>query len=215
LKYAPSDGRVAPMLQAQMGNAMAMYHEGNRALQDQFGSRALADRLADKLWRDRFKDADKAFIESAGFFFLATANRQGEPDCSFKGGAPGFVKILAPDLLVFPDYDGNGMFKSLGNIRVNPSVGLLFIAMTEKPQRLRVNGRANVVEDDPLLQRFSGAQLLVRLTPTDIFPNCPRYIPDLRSGEPSPYVPCAGAPPQEPAWKGFDDFKDVVPRRRA
>jgi predicted pyridoxine 5'-phosphate oxidase superfamily flavin-nucleotide-binding protein len=194
---------------------MAMYHAGNRELQDRFGSRALADRLADKLWRDRFTDADKAFIEGSGFFFLATANQDGEPDCSFKGGAPGFVQVPAPDLLVFPDYDGNGMFKSLGNIRTNPSVGLLFIAMSEKPQRLRVNGRATIVEDDPLLQRFPGGQLLVRLTPTDIFPNCPRYIPDLRLGAPSPYVPCAGAAPKEPAWKGFDDFKDVVPPRRA
>jgi uncharacterized protein len=194
---------------------MAMYHTGNRELQDRFGSRALADRLAEKLWRDRFTDSDKAFIESAGYFFLATANRDGEPDCSFKGGAPGFVQVPAPDLLVFPDYDGNGMFKSLGNMRVNPSVGLLFIAMGEKPQRLRVNGRAEIVEDDPLLARFAGGQLLVRLTPTDIFPNCPRYIPDLRSGTPSAYVPCAGVPPREPAWKGFADFKDVVPPRRA
>jgi predicted pyridoxine 5'-phosphate oxidase superfamily flavin-nucleotide-binding protein len=194
---------------------MAMYHAGNRALQDRFGSRALADRLADKTWRDRFKDADKAFIESVGFFFLATANRQGEPDCSFKGGAPGFVQVPAPDLLMFPDYDGNGMFKSLGNIRDNPSVGLLFIAMSEKPQRLRVNGRAVVMEEDPLMERFSGSQLLVKVTPTDIFPNCPRYIPDLPAGAPSPYVPCAGMPAKEPAWKGFDDFKDVVPPRRA
>jgi predicted pyridoxine 5'-phosphate oxidase superfamily flavin-nucleotide-binding protein len=194
---------------------MAMYHTGNRALQDRFGSRALADRLTDKLWRERFKDSDKAFIESVGFFFLATANRQCEPDCSFKGGAPGFVQVPAPDLLVFPDYDGNGMFKSLGNIRDNPSVGLLFIAMGEKPQRLRVNGRAVVVEDDPLMVRFPGSQLLVKVTPTDIFPNCPRYIPDLPAGQPSPYIPCAGVPAKEPAWKGFDDFKDVVPPRWA
>jgi predicted pyridoxine 5'-phosphate oxidase superfamily flavin-nucleotide-binding protein len=194
---------------------MTMYHAGNRALQDQFGARALADRLADKLWRDRFKDSDKAFIESVGFFFLATANRKGEPDCSFKGGAPGFAKVLAPDLLVFPDYDGNGMFKSLGNIRVNPSVGLLFIAMNEKPQRLRVNGRAAIAEDDPLMSEFPGSQLLIRVTPTDIFPNCPRYIPDLPAGTPSQYISCAGAAPPEPAWKSFDDFKDVVPPRRA
>src|SRR5258708_558421 len=167
-----------------MGNAMAMYHAGNRELQDPFGSRALADRLAAKTWRDRFKDTDKAFIEGAGFFFLATANRDGEPDCSFKGGAPGFVQVPAPDLLVFPDYDGNGMFKSLGNIRVNPSVGLLFIAMNEKPQRLRVNGRAVIVEDDPLLRRFPGGQLMVRVTPPEIFPNCPRYIPNLAAGAP-------------------------------
>ena len=194
---------------------MAMYHAGNRDLQDQFGSRALADRLADKLRRDRFKESDKAFIESVGFFFLATANHEGEPDCSFKGGAPGFVQVPAPDLLVFPDYDGNGMFKSLGNISVNPSVGLLFISLDEKPQRLRVNGRATIVTDDPLMSRSAGSQLMVRVTPTDIFPNCPRYIPDLPGHAPSPYVPCAGAPPKEPAWKSFDDFKDVVPPRRA
>lgn len=99
---------------------MAMYHSGNRDLQDQFGSTQLADRLVEKLWRDRFKDEDKAFIESVGFFFLATADGQGRPDCSFKGGPPGFVRIAAPDLLIFPDYDGNGMFKSLGNIKANP-----------------------------------------------------------------------------------------------
>jgi hypothetical protein len=194
---------------------MAMYHTGNRELQDRFGARALADRLTEKLWRDRFKDSDKAFIESVGFFFLATANPQGEPDCSFKGGANGFVKVTAPDLLVFPDYDGNGMFKSLGNIRANPRVGLLFIAMNEKPQRLRVNGRAVIVEEDPLMAEFPGSQLMIRVTPTDIFPNCPRYIPDLPAGVPSRYIPCAGAAPQEPAWKDFTDFKDVVPPRRA
>ncbi len=193
---------------------MTMYHAGNRELQDQFGSRALAERLVDKTWRDRFKDSDKAFIESVGFFFLATANRQGEPDCSFKGGAPGFVKVPAPDLLVFPDYDGNGMFKSLGNIRVNPHVGLLFIAMTEKPQRLRVNGRAVIVDDEAVIGQLAGAQLLIRVTPTDIFPNCPRYIPNLPAGAASEYIPRAGAPSKEPAWKGFDDFKDVVPPRR-
>ena len=191
-----------------------MYHEGNRALQDAFGSRALADRLEDKLKRDRFTPDDAAFIESVGFFFLATADAQGRPDCSFKGGPPGFVRIAAPDLLVWPDYDGNGMFKSLGNIAANPHVGLLFIAMGEAPKRLRINGRAEVVEDDPLMAQVPGAQLLVRLTPTDIFPNCPRYVPDMRLVEPSAYVPAAGIPPLEPKWKSFEMFADVVPPRR-
>jgi hypothetical protein len=107
------------------------------------------------------------------------------------------------------------MFKSLGNIRVNPGVGLLFIAMSEKPQRLRVNGHAVIVEDDPLMSQLPGSQLLIRVTPTDIFPNCPRYIPNLPAAEPSQHIPCAGVAPVEPAWKGFDDFKDVVPPRRA
>jgi predicted pyridoxine 5'-phosphate oxidase superfamily flavin-nucleotide-binding protein len=194
---------------------MGMYHEGSRALQDEFASRALADRLVERLWRDRFKDEDKALIEAASFFFVASADPQGRPDCSFKGGAPGFVRVVAPDLLVYPDYDGNGMFKTLGNIRVNPHVGLLFISMDEKPYRLRINGRASIAAGDPSIAEFPGAQLLIEVRPEHIFPNCPRYIPNLKTGEVSKYAPCRGVPPVEPAWKGFADFKDVVRPRRA
>jgi hypothetical protein len=128
-----------------------MYHPGNRELQDRFQSTALADRLLEKTHRTRFSESDKGFIESLPFFFLATADPEGRPDCSFKGGTPGFVRVIASDLLVFPDYDGNGMFKSLGNIRSNPHVGLLFIAMGDKPKRLRVSGSAELSFDDPLL----------------------------------------------------------------
>ena len=191
-----------------------MYHEGNRALQDAFGSRALADRLDEKLRHDRFTEADAAFIAAQPFFFLATADADGRPDCSFKGGPPGFAYVAAPDLLVFPDYDGNGMFKSLGNIAANPHVGLLFIAMGEKAGRLRVNGRAEVVTDDPAMAHLPGAQLLVKVTPADIFPNCPRYIPRMTTEAPSPYAPAADAEPLEPKWKAFPDFADVVPPRR-
>lgn len=192
-----------------------MFHEGNRELQDAFGSRALADRLDEKLRHDRFTEADAAFIQAQTFFFLATADAEGRPDCSFKGGPAGFARIAAPDLLVFPDYDGNGMFKSLGNIAANPHVGLLFIAMGERPGRLRVNGRAEVVRDDPSMADVPGAQLLVKVTPIDIFPNCPRYIPKMTLEEASPYVPAADAEPVEPKWKAFPDFADVVPPRRA
>jgi predicted pyridoxine 5'-phosphate oxidase superfamily flavin-nucleotide-binding protein len=193
---------------------MPMYHEGNRGLQDAFGSRALADRLAEKVRRDLFTDDDAAFVAAQTFFFLATADREGRPDCSFKGGPPGFARVSAPDLLVFPDYDGNGMFKSLGNIAVNPHVGLLFIAMGEAPRRLRVNGRAEVVRDDPAMAAIPGAQLLIKVTPTDIFPNCPRYIPKMTLEAPSSYAPQVGEPPVEPGWKSFADFADVVPPRR-
>jgi predicted pyridoxine 5'-phosphate oxidase superfamily flavin-nucleotide-binding protein len=190
-----------------------MYHEGNRELQDRFGSRALADRLEAVIRRDRFTDDDKAFIEAQCFFFLATADGEGRPDCSYKGGAPGFVRVATPDLLIFPDYDGNGMFKSLGNLAVNPHVGLLFLAVGEAPKRLRVNGRASLVLDDPLMAEFAGAQALVRVTPEDIFPNCPRYIPQLQVIQPSEYAPCAGKAPVEPKWKEFETFRDVVPPR--
>jgi predicted pyridoxine 5'-phosphate oxidase superfamily flavin-nucleotide-binding protein len=192
-----------------------MYHDGQRELQDRFGSRALADRLDEKLRRERFNAADKAFVEESPFFFLATADASGQPDCSFKGGLPGFVQIAAPDLLIFPDYDGNGMFRSLGNIRANPKVGLLFMRIGEKPGRLRINGAAEIAFEDPSLAAFPGAQMLIKVTPTDIFPNCPRYIPRLEMIEPSVFAPRPATPPVEPAWKGFDDFKDVVPPRRA
>ena len=193
---------------------MPHYHQGNRDLQDDFGSRALADRLAERLGRVSFNEADATFIAAQPFFFLATADAEGRPDCSFKGGAPGFARVISPDLMVFPDYDGNGMFKSLGNIVANPHVGLLFIAMGERPARLRVNGRAEVVSDDPLMAEIPGAQLLVKVTPTDIFPNCPRYIPDLAQAAASADAPVAGVSPVEPRWKTYPDFVDVTPPRR-
>lgn len=190
-----------------------MYHDGNRQLQDRFNSRPIADRL-EKFTRSLFTTDDKTFIENASYFFLATADAQGRPDCSFKGGPPGFVRIVGPSELAFPDYDGNGMFKSLGNTLVNAEVGLLFIAMHGKPQRLRVNGRATVAHDEALIAETVGAQLIVRVAARAIFPNCPRYIPTMQLSEPSIYAPRAGHEPPEPAWKSFDDFKDCVPPRQ-
>src|ERR1700757_4489788 len=137
-------------------NASAMYNEGSRQLQDRFHARALADRMVERIVHDRFSDEDRAFIESRQLFFLATADADGHPDCSYKGGVPGFVRVVDPATLAFPSYDGNGMFKSLGNILVNPQVGLLFIDF-EQPKRLRVNGRASIRDDDPLLGEFAGA----------------------------------------------------------
>jgi len=191
-----------------------MFHDGNRRLQDEFDSRRIADRLVEKLTHFAFTDADRRLIEGTMFFFLATADDRGRPDCSFKGGQPGFVRVVGESELVFPDYDGNGMFKSLGNIMVNPEVGLLFIDMGEKPRRLRVNGAAKVSRDDPLMQRFAGAQLLVRVKAHAIFPNCPRYIAQPGSGDPSKYAPRPDYAPPEPAWKNFDDFRDCIHPRQ-
>jgi predicted pyridoxine 5'-phosphate oxidase superfamily flavin-nucleotide-binding protein len=191
-----------------------MYHDGNRRLQDQFDSRRISDRLEEKLTRAAFTADDKAFIESAIYFFIATADAQGRPDCSFKGGPPGFVRVTADSELAFPDYDGNGMFKSLGNALVNPNVGLLFIDLHERPRRLRINGTATVSRDDPLIGATVGAQMIVRVTARAIFPNCPRYIPKMQLVEPSIYAPKAGCDPVEPAWKGFDMFKGYVHPRQ-
>jgi predicted pyridoxine 5'-phosphate oxidase superfamily flavin-nucleotide-binding protein len=191
-----------------------MYHDGNRRLQDQFDSRRISDRLEEKLTRTQFTPNDKDFIESVPYFFLATADAGGRPDCSYKGGMPGFVRITGPSELAFPDYDGNGMFKSLGNILVNPSIGMLFIAMHGKTQRLRVNGEAKVSDSDPLLVQTVGAQLIVRVAVRAIFPNCPRYIPTMQLIEPSIYAPRADCEAPEPAWEDFADFKEYVHPRQ-
>lgn len=189
------------------------YHAGNRALQDAFDSRRIADRL-EQLKRTEFTPDDKAFIEGSIYFFLATADAEGQPDCSFKGGPAGFVRVTGPSELAFPDYDGNGMFKSLGNVTVNPQVALLFIALHGAPRRLRVNGVARIDRADPLMASTVGAQLIVRVEAHAIFPNCPRYIPSLEVAQESVYVPRPGEEPVEPAWKSFDIFKDDIHPRQ-
>jgi predicted pyridoxine 5'-phosphate oxidase superfamily flavin-nucleotide-binding protein len=187
------------------------YHAGMRELQDRFDTRRLADRLDEKLARRDFSDEDRAFIESRPLFFLATADGRGRPDCSFKGGAPGFVRVTGEAELSFPSYDGNGMFRSLGNLLANPAVALLFIDF-ERPSRLRVNGSASAAADDPLLASFAGAQLIVRVRAERIFPNCPGYIHRMTMAEPSPYVPREGYTPPVPKWKRFEEFADALAR---
>ena len=145
------------------------YHVGMRGLQDRFDTRRLADRLVDKLSRTEFTDEDRAFVESRTLFFIATADGDGRPDCSYKGGAAGFVRVTDVNEVAFPSYDGNGMFRSLGNVLVNPAIALLFIDF-EQPRRLRVNGTSFIQLDDPLLEQFAGAQLIVRVRATHIFP---------------------------------------------
>ena len=188
------------------------YHAGMRELQDRFDARRLADRLDEKLGRSEFSAEDRELIESRELFFLATADAEGRPDCSYKGGDAGFVRVTGASELAFPSYDGNGMFRSLGNVLANPAVALLFIDF-ERPRRLRVNGRATFSSDDALRREFEGAQLVVRVRAERIFPNCPRYIHRMSVAERSPYVPRAGYTPPEPRWKSFDIFRDVLPRK--
>ncbi|MCD6041407.1 MAG: pyridoxamine 5-phosphate oxidase family protein [Burkholderiales bacterium] len=185
---------------------MSHYHERARELQDRFDTRRLADRLAEQLSRTAFTEEDRAFIESRMMFFLATADAQGRPDCSYKGGMPGFVRVTGPSELSFPSYDGNGMFRTLGNILANPGVGMLFLDF-DQPRRLRVNGKATVTESNG---EFEGAQLVVRVQAEAIFPNCPRYLHRMQLVEPSVYAPRPGHEPPEPGWK--QRFKDVLPK---
>lgn len=189
------------------------YHAGMRALQDRFDTRRLADRLDERLGRAAFTEQDRAFIESRPLFFLATADAQGRPDCSYKGGVPGFVRVTGPAELEFPSYDGNGQFRSLGNLAVNGALGLLFIDF-ESPKRLRVNGRAQLLDDADALARHHGALLVVRVQAQRIFPNCPRYIHPSAATTLSADAPRPGHVPPPAAWKAMPMLADVLPRQR-
>ena len=189
---------------------MATYHDGNRRLQDRFDTRRLADRIDQRLVRDSMDDDDRAFIERMDMFFLATADAGCSPTCSYKGGDPGFVRVLDDQTIAFPVYDGNGMYLSAGNTLVNPNVGLLFIDF-EGRKRMRLNGVASVHDDDPLLGEYPEAQLVVRVRATQVFPNCARYIHRYRLEERSRFVPGAERCTPIPAWKTSDWASDVLP----
>src|SRR2546425_12978133 len=125
------------------------YHDGSRRLQESFDTRRLADRLDERfIQRPAIEPEDKQFIESMDMFFLATADAEGRPQCSYKGGDPGFVRVVDEHTIVFPNYDGNGMYLSAGNALVNAHVGLLFIDF-ERRKRMRLNGIASQSGDDP------------------------------------------------------------------
>jgi uncharacterized protein len=189
------------------------YHEGSRALQDQFDTRRLADRLDERFLSHPLIDAEaRAFIERMDMFFLATADAGGRPQCSYKGGDPGFVRVLDEHTIAFPNYDGNGMYLSLGNVLHNPHVGLLFIDFTPaRPSRLRVNGIANIDKSDELIDDDPGAQFIVRVHATQVFPNCPRYIHRMALIERSRFVPRADRETPIPEWKRSNWACDVLP----
>jgi predicted pyridoxine 5'-phosphate oxidase superfamily flavin-nucleotide-binding protein len=178
------------------------YHDGSRELQDRFDTRRLADRLEARTVREVIRPEDREFIERMDMFFLATADAAGQPQCSYKGGDPGFIRVLDERTLAFPNYDGNGMYLSLGNVLVNPNVGMLLIDFTaERPSRMRIEGTAKIAENDQLAWEYPGAQFVVRVQVQRVFPNCPRYIHRMALVERSPYVPRNGAPPPVPEWK--------------
>ena len=188
----------------------SMYHAGSRELQDRWDTRRLADRLEAVKVHDRFTADDRELIERLDMFFLATADAEGRPTCSYKGGDAGFVRVLDDRTLAFPNYDGNGMYLSMGNVAANPAVGLLFVDF-ERQRRVRVDGTASISGDDALLGRYPEAQFVVRVVARRIYPNCPRYIHRYQRVERSSFVPTAGQPTPTPGWKLADWAVDVLP----
>ncbi len=190
----------------------SFFSDQHRKLQDQFDSRALADTLEAVTVQPVIDELAKVFIESRAFFFLSTVNHDGHPTVSHKGGAPGFVRVADPTTLVFPSYDGNGMFLSMGNIVGDRRIGLLFIDF-ETPHRVRVHAHAEVLDTGPLLDLYPGADLVVRATVTESFINCPRYITRQASSEPGVHVPDENGQAPLADWKRIDLLQDVLPTR--
>ena len=185
------------------------YHGGMRDFQDRFDGRRVADQLAAHRRRYDFWPDDRLMIEAAPFFFVATSHGE-YVDCSMKSGVPGFVKIVAPGTIEFPEYDGNSMYRTLGNIRRNPNVGLLFVKFDGKSTRIRINGHATILDDADSLTRHHAAKLVVRVV-CELYSNCPRAVHDLANGDLSRYVPRPGYDPPAPEWKSRDYIADILP----
>jgi predicted pyridoxine 5'-phosphate oxidase superfamily flavin-nucleotide-binding protein len=185
------------------------YHDGMRALQDRFDGRRVADGLAKHRRRYDFWDEDRAMIEQAAYFFIATSYGD-YVDCSLRAGAPGFIQITGPGELEFPEYDGNSMYRTLGNISRNPNVGLLFVKFDGKSYRIRINGRATILDDAATLSRHHAAKLVVRVQ-CELFSNCPRSVHNLAEGTLSDFVPRPGHEPPAPEWKSRDYIRDILP----
>ncbi len=187
------------------------YTEGHRALQDRFDTRRLADRLEDVMVSDTFSVPLQRMVGRAPFLWLATADAEGWPDVSYKGGQPGFARVLDDGrTLAFPSYDGNGMYRSMGNIAANARVGLLFIDF-EKPKRLRVKGLATLRHEPEILAGWPGSELVVEVAAEQVFFNCPRYVHRMDMAELSEFAPGEDHEPPEPEWKELDDYKPYLP----
>jgi hypothetical protein len=185
-----------------------LYGETHRAFQNRHDTRRLADRL-ESLAHTEFEAGDRAFIESAPFFFLSTVDERGRPTVSYKGGAPGFVRVSGPGEIAFPVFDGNGMFLSLGNIASTAQVGLLFISFESPPRRLRIQGVARIAPNEGP-HHVPGAMYLVHIVASQIFVNCGRYIHKLSAERLSPHVPDESGNQPFPAWKRIDVIADSL-----
>lgn len=188
----------------------SLYSPEHRALQDEFDSRRMADLMEGGICHDTLSDVEQAFITGVDMFFLATVGHQGQPTVSYKGGLPGFVKVVDSRTIAFPSYDGNGMFFSMGNIAAAAKVGFLFIDF-ETPNRLRVQGNASIVREHPLMASYPEAQFIVQVAIERIWLNCPRYIHKRVKVGDSKYVPQAHCETPVPAWKRIDFVQDSLP----
>jgi predicted pyridoxine 5'-phosphate oxidase superfamily flavin-nucleotide-binding protein len=189
-----------------------LYGEHQRAFQDMFDSRRLADAAEQVIVHAEFTPEDKAFIESRDMFFLSTIDTNGFPTTSYKGGDPGFVRVVDSNTLAFPIFDGNGMFYSVGNMAARQKVGILFIDF-EHPHRVRLHGTASVDTNDELMMEYKEAVMIVRVKVQNLFINCPRYVHRLKQVEPSKNVPRPNCETPFAVWKRIDMLQDALPAK--
>lgn len=188
------------------------YDAAHRELQDAHDTRRLAEMMETAIASDSLSERDRAYIAGLDMFFLATVDAQGNPTVSYKGGAPGFVRSVDEHTLVFPVYDGNGMFLSMGNVASTQRVGLLFIDFGT-PNRLRVQGSASIVREHPLASEYPGALFLVSVAVERVWPNCSRYVHKRVKVQDSKYVPRADCETPVPSWKRIDLVQEHLPAR--
>lgn len=188
-----------------------IYKDAHRELQDKFDTRRIADLVEGGFIADELSEQDIAFVESRDMFWLSTVDVDGMPTVSYKGGDPGFIKVVDSKTIAFPSYNGNGMFYSMGNISSTGKVGMLFINF-ESPIRMRVQGVASVSADDPLLSEWKEAQMVVRVAVKQVFPNCPRYVHRMEKVSASRYVPREGSDTPLAGWKRIDIVQDALPK---
>lgn len=193
-----------------MSEDSALYGPTHRELQERFDTTQLADTMEAVIVSPTINDDQRAFIEARDYFYLSTVDEDGWPTVSYKGGPKGMLHVEDEQTIVFPSYDGNGMYLSLGNLSADDKVGLLLIDF-ETPQRLRVQARATLDDTPERLAMFPGAQTVVVLAVEKVFPNCARYIHPHTRVETSPYVPADDGSQPMPSWKRIDLMQPVLP----
>lgn len=125
---------------------------GEHLLQEKWGARDRALNFYDRQVLDYLAPKMQEFIARQEFLFVATADRNGECDCTSKFGKPGFIRVLSNKYLMYPEYRGNGVFANSGNMTENPHIALLMIDFTKDTVGLHVNGKVRIVANDELLQ---------------------------------------------------------------
>ena len=158
-----------------------IFHEGHRRAQALYANPARAERIISAMPDTASLSEEQShFLEALPFFFLATSDGAGHMQCNFKGGGPKVLRVGDSKTLYYPEYAGNDMMLSVGNLLLYPYVGILGLCFQTR-RRLKVNGRAEVLAmgEAPYAEWWSDARLVIRVHINEVIRNCSRRIPHL------------------------------------